>query len=108
MEAFGIQGLSRGLNDRFALLSRGRRTAVRRQQTLRATMDWSYDLLSDTERIALRRIAAFRGDFTLEGAATVGSDEHLSNAAVMEAVANLATKSLIATDISGEVTSPAA
>jgi predicted ATPase len=103
-EFFGIQGLARGLSDRFALLTGGRRTALGRQQTLRATMDWSYDLLPDTERTTLQRLAVFRGDFTMEAASAVCGDENLSGIEVILAVANLAMKSLVATDISGDVT----
>jgi predicted ATPase/DNA-binding winged helix-turn-helix (wHTH) protein len=102
-EAFGIQNLARGLNDRFALLTAGRRTALGRQQTLRATMDWSYDLLAKTERTVLRRLAIFRGDFTMDAATTVCGDEQLSGTGVIADVANLMTKSLIVTDITGDV-----
>jgi len=104
VEAFGLQGLAEGLNDRFALLTKGRRTAIQRQQTLRATLDWSFDLLSETERIVLSRLAVFAGDFTMEAARAVASDETVSGIEVVEGLANLATKSLITTDINGDVT----
>jgi len=68
VDAFGIRDLARGLTHRFDLLTRGRRTALPRQQTLRATMDWSYDLLPKVEKVVLRRLAAFRGGFTMEAA----------------------------------------
>ena len=101
---FGIQGLAQGLDDRFALLTKGRRTALRRQQTLRATMDWSHDLLPSIERIVLRRLGVFRGDFTMEAACAVVGDDQVSGVEVVASVANLATKSLVTTDISGDVT----
>jgi predicted ATPase/class 3 adenylate cyclase len=59
------------LDDRFRLLTGGARTALRRQQTLRAAIDWSYDLLSDRERAVLRRLAVFAGGWTLEAAEAV-------------------------------------
>ena len=57
VDTFGVQGLAQGLNDRFALLIKGRRTAAERQQTLHATLDWSHDLLPQIERTVLRRLA---------------------------------------------------
>jgi predicted ATPase/DNA-binding winged helix-turn-helix (wHTH) protein len=104
VEVFGLQGLAEGLNDRFALLTKGRRTAIQRQQTLRATLDWSFYLLPETERIVLWRLAVFSGDFTMDAAQAVASDETVSGIEVVEGLANLATKSLITTDISGDVT----
>lgn len=104
VEVFGLRGLAEGLNDRFALLTKGRRTAIQRQQTLRATLDWSFDLLPEIERIVLRRLAVFSGDFTMEAAQAVAGDETVSCIEVVEGLANLATKSLITTDISGDVT----
>jgi predicted ATPase len=64
----GIQQVAIGLRDRFALLTSGRRTALRRHQTLRATFDWSYELLPATERLLLCRLAIFSGGFTLDAA----------------------------------------
>jgi predicted ATPase/DNA-binding winged helix-turn-helix (wHTH) protein len=104
VEAFGIKGLAARLGDRFSVLTRGRRTALPRHQTLRAAMDWSYDLLPDKEKIILRRLAVFHGDFTMEAAGAVAADEKITPTEVFEGVANLAAKSLVATDISGEVT----
>jgi predicted ATPase/DNA-binding winged helix-turn-helix (wHTH) protein len=104
VDAFGVKDLAARLDDRFTLLTKGRRTALPRHQTLRATMDWSHDLLSEAERVILRRIAVFRGDFTMEAAAAVATSERITAADVFDGVANLAAKSLIATDIGGEVT----
>jgi non-specific serine/threonine protein kinase len=59
------------LDDRFRLLTGGSRTALRRQQTLRASIEWSHDLLADAERALLRRLAVFAGDWTLEGAEAI-------------------------------------
>ena len=67
----GIEHVLARLDDRFALLTGGRRTALPRHQTLRATLDWSHDLLPDTERVVLRRLSVFAGGFTLDAAAAV-------------------------------------
>ena len=62
--ALGIKELAMRLDDRFSLLTRGRRTALPRHQTLRATLDWSYGLLAAPERVLLRRLAIFAGRST--------------------------------------------
>src|SRR5207245_832473 len=104
VDVFRIKALAERLDDRFALPTRGRRTALPRHQTLRATMDWSYDLLPEAEQVILRRLAVFQGDFTMDAAAGVATDDRIMSADVFEGVAILATKSLVATDISGDVT----
>ncbi|HEY6831593.1 MAG TPA: winged helix-turn-helix domain-containing protein, partial [Pseudolabrys sp.] len=96
--ALGIAQVSAGLRDRFALLTRGRRTALPRQRTLRATLDWSYELLPETERRLLRRLSVFAGGFTVDSAAVVMADAGLDTATVTDCIANLVTKSLIALD----------
>src|SRR5262249_13405947 len=67
-DVFGIAELAAQLGDRFHLLTRGRRTALPRHQTLSATLDWSYELLPEVERMILRRLAVFAGRFTLAAA----------------------------------------
>ena len=104
VDAFGVKGLAARLDDRFAVLTKGRRTALPRHQTLRAAMDWSYDLLPQAEQVVFRRLAVFRGSFTMEAAAAVAIDERITAADVIERVANLAEKSLVTTDISGDIT----
>jgi predicted ATPase/DNA-binding winged helix-turn-helix (wHTH) protein len=104
VDVFGIKGLAARLDDRFAVLTSGRRTALPRHQTLRAAMDWSYEVLPETEQIILRHIAVFQGDFTIDAAAAVATDDRINAADVFEGVANLAAKSLVSTDVSGEVT----
>src|SRR6202035_1908302 len=69
--ALGIAQVSAGLRDRFALLTRGRRTALPRQRTLRATLDWSHELLPETERRLLRRLAVLAGGVTVDSAGAV-------------------------------------
>jgi len=69
-----VEQIADRLDDAFRLLTGGRRTALPRQQTLRATIDWSYNLLNNTERIVLRRLSVFAGGATLEAAEAVCSD----------------------------------
>ena len=90
--------VSAGLRDRFALLTRGRGTTLPRQRTLRATLDWSHELLPDAEKELLRRLAVFAGGFTVDAAAAVMADAGLDAATVTDCIANLVTKSLIALD----------
>src|SRR5262249_8588662 len=66
-----VEQIARRLNDRFRLLSGGSRTALPRQQTLRALIDWSYHLLSESERTVLRRLSVFSGGWSVEAAEAV-------------------------------------
>jgi predicted ATPase/DNA-binding winged helix-turn-helix (wHTH) protein len=93
----GLEATVRLLDDRFQLLTGGRRTAPPRQRTLRATLDWSHDLLSETEQVILRRLAVFTGGFTLDAACAVVATPDLARGTIIEGIAGLATKSLIAT-----------
>jgi predicted ATPase/DNA-binding winged helix-turn-helix (wHTH) protein len=95
--ALGMRSTLAGLASRLEWLKRGHRTAIPRHQTLKATLDWSYDLLSGMERIVLRRIARFVGQFSLEGARHVAADPGSDNGAIFDAIAGLIEKSLIAT-----------
>src|SRR5229473_6493535 len=78
--ALGIDGLAAGLDDRFRLLTGGRRTALARHQTLRGTLDWSYELLTEPERVVLRRLAIFAGGFTRQAASAVTADDGIAAA----------------------------
>ena len=98
VDVFGVSGLAAHLDDRLAVLTRGRRTAVPRQQTLRATIDWSYELLSEPERRLLCRLAIFPAGFRLEAAAAVVSDGDDTLTAVGEGIASLVAKSLVTPD----------
>ena len=95
--AHGVQGTASLLDRQFRLLWRGRRTALPRHQTLSATLDWSYNLLSQTERLVLRRLAVFVGSFSLEAALDV-VDESLDPAELTETLATLVDKSLVTSD----------
>jgi predicted ATPase/DNA-binding winged helix-turn-helix (wHTH) protein len=89
------------LNDRFKFLTKGRRTALPRQQTLRATLDWSYDLLPEEEARTLRHLGIFAGDFLLDAAVAVAGDH--SPADATDHLANLVAKSLVVADLRGDL-----
>jgi predicted ATPase len=96
--ALGIDELASRLDNRPHLLTGGLRTAAPRHQALRATLDWSYELLSESERTMFRRLAIFTGGFTLEAASQVVVDAEISAADVIDGVANLMAKSLVTAD----------
>ena len=73
--SLGIRGIAELLDNRFSLIWHGRRTALPRHQTLNAMLDWSYNLLSQHEKAVLGRLSVFVGDFTLEAACSVASDD---------------------------------
>jgi predicted ATPase/DNA-binding CsgD family transcriptional regulator len=83
------------LIDRFAVLATGSRTAPIRHQTLRATIQWSYDLLIPTEQRLFERLAVFAGGWTLEAAEAVGSGDGIAPAAVLDLLTGLVDKSLV-------------
>jgi predicted ATPase/DNA-binding winged helix-turn-helix (wHTH) protein len=95
-----IEQINARLAQRFRLLTSGPRTALPRQQTLRATLDWSYDLLDDGERGVLRRVAIFSGSFTLEAACAVASDTTIDEFAVVDLLSQLVSRSLLIADTS--------
>ena len=86
------------LDDRLRLLWQGRRTALPRHQTLSATLDWSFDLLSERERVILRRLSVFVGAFGLEAAQQVVADGVSDQAEIVEIIAGLLDKSLAVAD----------
>jgi tetratricopeptide (TPR) repeat protein len=90
-----VEQISRRLDDRFRLLTGGARTALPRQQTLRALIDWSYDLLSATERLILRRLSVFTGSWTLEAAEHVCSGTGIEAYDVLDLLSQLVNKSLV-------------
>src|SRR5450631_2265302 len=97
--ALGIKNTVARLVSRPELLRLSHRTAVPRHRTLKATLDWSYDLLSDVERIVFRRIAPFAGHFTIEGARYVAGELGIGTGEICDAIAGLVEKSLITTQI---------
>jgi predicted ATPase/DNA-binding SARP family transcriptional activator len=96
-KALSVDEIAARLDDRFDFLKYWRRVAVPRHQTLRATMDWSYELLSERERKVLRRLSVFAGGFTLRAAAYVcaGGNE----AAALDVVTRLVERSLVVADL---------
>lgn len=97
----GIKEVAARLDDRFALLTKGRRTSLPRHRTLRAVLDWSYELLPEFERRLLRHVAVFPAGFTLRAAAAVMNDPDGVGSRIVEAISDLVSKSLIALDDSG-------
>jgi predicted ATPase/DNA-binding winged helix-turn-helix (wHTH) protein len=95
--ALGIKSTVALLASRMGLLRLSHRTAVPRHRTLRATLDWSHDLLSGMERIVFRRIALFAGHFTLEAAQRIAAELDSDSSEVADAIAGLFEKSLLAT-----------
>lgn len=91
----GIAATARQIGDRFSLAWSGRRTAQPRQQTLRAALDWSYDLLSPQERVMLDRLSVFVGPFSVDAALDVVSDAAIGFDEAAIALDELAAKSLI-------------
>ena len=102
VKVLAVEQLSRRLDERFRILTGGSRNALPRQQTMRALIDWSYDLLSDQEKVVLRRAGVFVGGFTLEAATAVCSAETtLDEWEVLDLLSTLVDKSLVAAEIQG-------
>ena len=100
-DSIGIEEVSLRLEDALSILVDGRRTALPRHQTLRATLAWSYQLLGERERTLFRRLAVFAGGFTLDSAHTVASNAEFSEIEVLDLVSSLVAKSLVAIDAEG-------
>ncbi|HTR50524.1 MAG TPA: LuxR C-terminal-related transcriptional regulator [Kofleriaceae bacterium] len=95
VRALSLERLAAGLDDRFRLLTGGARTAVARQRTLLASVDWSYGLLDDVEQALFRRLAVFAAPFSLEAAEAVAADDELDRLDVLDVLARLVDKSLV-------------
>ncbi len=95
VKALPVEKLNERLSDMFRLLTGGSRTALPRQQTLRALIDWSYDLLTDAERSLLRRLSVFAGGWTLEAAEAVCMGEGVETWEVLDLLTSLVEKSLV-------------
>jgi predicted ATPase/transcriptional regulator with XRE-family HTH domain len=91
-----VEEIAARLDDRLSLLTGGSRTALPRQQTLRATLDWSHALLSETERVLFRRLSAFTGGWTLEEAEQICAGNGMQSSEVSNVLAHLVEKSLVA------------
>jgi predicted ATPase/DNA-binding winged helix-turn-helix (wHTH) protein len=101
--ALSIDELAAGLDDRFRLLTAGRRTALPRHQTLRATLDWSYELLPEPERVLLHRLSVFAGPFSREAADAVATGPELASE-VLDSLFGLVAKSLVVAEVAGFTT----
>ena len=95
VRALSLEEIVAGLHDRFRLLTGGARTAVRRQQTLRASVDWSHALLTEHEQILFRRLAVFMGGFDLDAAQAIACDGELRPHQVLDLLTLLIDKSLV-------------
>src|SRR5262249_19988159 len=94
LKALPVEKIAERLDDRFRLLTGGSRTALPRQQTLRALIDWSYDLLTEPERMLLRRLSVFAGGWTLEAAEAVCAGDPIEEPEILELLTALVEKSL--------------
>ncbi|TMH17906.1 MAG: tetratricopeptide repeat protein [Betaproteobacteria bacterium] len=98
VHSLSIEEINARLKDRFRLLMGGNRTALPRQQTLRATLDWSYGLLAAHERAVLNRLAIFAGGFTLNAGAAVASKDGIDEFEAIDLLAHLVASSLVVAD----------
>ncbi|OBA83595.1 transcriptional regulator [Mycobacterium sp. 1164966.3] len=101
VRALSLDEIVDSLNDRFRLLTGGRRTAVRRQQTLRASVDWSHALLTESERVLFRRLAPFMGGFDLAAARAVAGGSDVERYQILDQLSLLVDKSLVVADDTG-------
>ncbi|MBV8615337.1 MAG: hypothetical protein JOY66_16450, partial [Acetobacteraceae bacterium] len=97
--ALDVAEIAARMGDRFRLLTGGRRTALTRHQTLRATLDWSHELLAEPERVILRRLAIFNGHFSLEAAIKVVASPEMTPWEVVDGLSSLVAKSLVSADV---------
>ncbi len=98
----GLERIASRLDDRLGLLSRGNRTALPRQQALRALIDWSYDLLEPIEKTLFARLSVFSGDWSLAAVEAVTTDDRTTSDQVVDALDRLVAKSLVMTHPGGD------
>jgi non-specific serine/threonine protein kinase len=101
VRALSVETIAERLSDRFQLLTGGDATSLPRQQTLRACIDWSYDLLTESERALLGRLAVFAGGWTLQAAEAVGAGCEVDKPDVLDLLTRLVEKSLVEFDAEG-------
>ena len=104
VRALSAAEILEGLHDRFRLLTGGARTAVRRQQTLRASVDWSHALLTEPERVVFHRLAVFLGGFDLHAAQAVAGHDEVERFQVLDLLTLLVDKSLVVAEHTGGAT----
>jgi predicted ATPase/DNA-binding CsgD family transcriptional regulator len=101
VRAMTIEQIAGGLDDRFHLLTGGARTVLPRQQTLQASVDWGYALLSEAERVVFRRMTVFAGSFSLDAAEQVVAGDGVERVDVLDLLLGLVDKSMVIADDSG-------
>ena len=104
MKMFSPQEIAARLDKRFDLLSGGSRGVLPRQQTLRALLDWSYDLLSEPERVLFRRLSVFAGGWTLDAAEQICADVMVPKQNLVQLLAGLVDKSLVLVQVTDDAT----
>ncbi len=98
LRSMTVEELSQGLDQRFALLTAGSRTALPRHRTLRSMIDWSYDLLREPEKLFLQRLSVFAGGWTLTAAGEVCASEGIEHRDVLDLLTSLADKNLVVSE----------
>jgi predicted ATPase/class 3 adenylate cyclase len=101
LKALSVEQLEAKLSERFRILTGGSRTALPRQQTMRALVDWSYELLTDDERRLFRRLAVFGGGWTLDAATAICADETIEDWTILDLLQSLVDKSMVVAELSG-------
>lgn len=101
VKVLSVEQLASRLGERFRILTGGSRTALPRQQTMRALIDWSYDLLSENERTIFRRIGVFAGSFSIDAAGELCADETIEAWDVLDILSSLVDKSLVVSELVG-------
>jgi predicted ATPase/class 3 adenylate cyclase len=102
VKVLSVPHLAERLNERFKILTGGSRSALPRQKTLSALLDWSYDLLTPQEQLLFARLGVFAGGFSLDAATAVCSGEDLDEIQILDLLSSLTDKSLVVADTSGE------
>lgn len=102
INSLSVHKIYERLDDRFTLLTAGKRTALPRQQTLRALINWSYDLLSEQEKILWKRLSVFIDGWTLNAAEEICSDEQINSEEILDLLYQLTEKSIIVFDADKE------
>ena len=101
LKALSVEQLEAKLSERFRILTGGSRTALPRQQTMRALVDWSYELLTDDEKRLFRRLAVFGGGWTLDAATAICSDDTIEDWTILDLLQSLVDKSMVVAELSG-------
>ena len=102
VKVLSVPNLAQRLDERFKILTGGGRDVLPRQQTLRALIDWSYDLLTVQEQMLFNRVGIFAGGFSLDAATAVCSGEDLDEIEILDLLSSLTDKSLVVADTAGE------